>query len=127
MVTDSISDMFNQIMNAQAVDQPVVWLSHAKMNFALAKILKDRHYLKGIKKRGLGVKARMGLVLQYFDDQPAVSGFKRMSKPGCRIYTSAQKIERGKGLLILSTSHGLMEREEAKRKGLGGEVIVRVW
>ena len=127
MVTDSISDMFNQIMNAQAVARSVVWLPYIKMNIALAKILKNSHYLQGVKKRGLGAKARMGLVLQYFDDQPAIDGFKRISKPGCRIYTSAKEIKRGKGLLILSTPQGLMEGKEAKKKGLGGEVIIRVW
>ena len=70
MVSDPISDMFNQIVNAQAVGKPVVWLSYSRMKFNLAKILKERHYLREVKKRGLGAQARLGLGLRYFENQP---------------------------------------------------------
>ena len=86
MVSDPISDMFNQIVNAQAVGKPVVWLSYSRMKFNLAKILKERHYLREVKKRGLGAQARLGLGLRYFENQPAIAGFQRISKPGRRLY-----------------------------------------
>ncbi len=127
MVNDPLSDMLNQVINGQAMKQPIVWLPVSKMKLALAKILKKHHYLKEVKKRGLGARARLGLVLQYFDDQPAIDGFQRISKPGCRLYLSPRDIKRGKGLLILSTPLGLLSGDEAKRKVSGGEVVMRIW
>jgi small subunit ribosomal protein S8 len=127
MMTDPLSDMLNQIMNSQAVKKPVVWLPASKVKLALAKLLKKHHYLNELKRRGLGSKNRLGLVLQYFEGEPAISGFQRISKPGRRFYISTKEIRRGKGLLILSTSHGLMSGEEARKKEIGGEVIMRVW
>lgn len=127
MVNDPLSDMLNQILNAQAVKQPVVWLPFSKMKLTLAKMLKKNNYLREVKKRGLGTKARLGLVLQYFDGQSAITGFKRISKPGRRLYLSPRDIRRDKGLLILSTPLGLLSGDEAKRKVSGGEVIMRVW
>jgi len=100
MVTDSISDMFNQIMNAQAVARPVVWLPYIKMNIALAKILKNSHYLQGVKKRGLGAKARMGLVLQYFDDQPAIDGFKEFLNPDAVFILPLKKLKEERACLF---------------------------
>ncbi len=127
MVIDPISDMFNQIMNAQAAEKAVIWIPFSKMKFILAKILEKHHYLKEVKKRGVGAKARLGLTIQYFDKRPAISSFRRISKPGRRLYSSAQDIHPSKGLLIISTSHGLMTGREARKESLGGELFIHLW
>ena len=127
MVIDPISDMLNQVMNAQAAEKAVIWVPFSKTKFLLAKILEKHHYLKEVKKRGVGAKARLGLGLQYFDKQPAISGFRRISKPGRRLYAPVQEIHPQKGILVVSTSHGLMTGREAKKEGLGGELLIHLW
>lgn len=130
---DSISDMLTRIRNAQAVGHKTVDFPFSKIKFDLIDILKIEGYVASASKRGRGINRTIEIVLKYKDSKkidPYIQGLKRISKPGQRIY--AGKDELGKflkerGATILSTSQGLMTAKEAKKKGMGGEVLCQIW
>jgi len=133
MNIDPISDMLTRIRNAQAVGHKTVNLTHSKIKFELAKILNTAGYLGAVKELGKGVTKEIEITLKYKDERntiPKIQGLMRISKSGQRIYVAKKDLiqySQGRGLIILTTSSGLMDDKEAKRKGLGGELICRVF
>jgi small subunit ribosomal protein S8 len=131
MITDPIADMLTRIRNAQAVKKSEVSLPFSKLKFELAKILKHENYLESVEKQEEAKFPQLKIVLKYDENnQPAISNIRRVSKPGKRIYVSKNKIPivlNNLGILIISTSSGLMTNKEAKRKGVGGEILCEVW
>ena len=131
MVTDPIADMLTRIRNANMVRQEFVLIPWSRVKLSIAKILKEEGFVDNYEV----LKAKPGRVvrlhLRYFDrNQPAISGLKRVSKPGLRVYVGRSDIPRvyaGVGIAILSTSKGIMTGQRAWKQRLGGELLCYVW
>lgn len=133
MNIDPISNMLTRIRNAQAVGHKTVNFPFSKINFELAKILSAEEYLGNVKELGKGVKREIEVVLKYKDSKnivPKIGSLIRVSKAGQRIYIAKKnlaEVSQGRGIVILTTSSGLMTSKDARKKGVGGEVICRVF
>lgn len=129
-MTDPITDMLNRIKNAQAVSHQTVDIPFSKIKYKIAQILAKEGLIKQAEKKGRKIRKIIRITLKYVDGLPAISGFKRVSKPGQRIYLPHKKIKRvkgGYGVGILSTSKGILTDKEARKQELGGEVICEIW
>ena len=130
-MTDPITDMFNRIRNAQAVAHKTADVPFSNLKFKIAEILKKQDFILNFKKRGRKPHQLIRLELKYDSDKlPALAGFKRVSKPGQRIYQKAKairKVKSGYGTAIVSTSRGIMIGKEARKKKVGGEIMVELW
>lgn len=127
-MTDPIADMLTRIRNAQASRHDRVSMPHSKIKEAIAKILTDNGFIDGFKVEGEGHMKY--IVIDLKSDGEAITSLIRVSKPGRRMYANSQNIPLvlgGRGLVILSTSGGVMSGREARQKGLGGELICKVW
>ena len=131
MMTDPIADMLTRIRNASKAKHEKVDIPSSKLKVEIAKILKDEGYIKNVK---LVKDRRQGLIrvyLKYTDEEmPVIQGLKRISRPGCRVYTgndSIPKVMAGLGTAILSTPKGIQTGRQAKKDNVGGEVICHVW
>jgi small subunit ribosomal protein S8 len=132
-MVDPISDMLTRIRNAQTVGHKTVSFPFSKIKFSLAQIISKQEFIGNVSKKGRGIKRTIEIVLKYKDDRAkisAIQGLKRISKPGQRIYASNRelgKFLKEQGIIILSTSQGLMTAKEARKKGAGGEIICKIW
>lgn len=128
MVSDSISDLLIQIKNGYLAKKPVISIPYFKLGEDLAGVLSKRGYIGEVKS---DLKSKKIIVtLLYKKKRPALTGIKRVSKPGLRIYVSWNKIPKvlgGFGFSILSTSKGLMTNKEAKKSKIGGELLCQIW
>jgi len=126
MSTDPVADMLTIIRNGYANKTKKVSVSKSKFKEEIVKILIQAGYLASFK----SLDNRLEISLKYENRKPALEQIKRISKPGLRIYRPSKKISRvlsGLGTAIVSTSDGVMTSQEAKKKGLGGEVICEVY
>ena len=122
--------MLTSIRNALAVGKTTVSIPFSNLKYEIAKILKKAGFVDKVEKRGRKIKKRIIITLKYSDKTPAINGLQRVSKQGRRVYLSAKEIKpvrEGRGIVIVSTSKGLMTDKEARRQKLGGEVICEVW
>lgn len=129
-MTDPISDLLNRIRNAQAVLKEQLSVPFSNLNNEIAKILEKKGFIKKVEKKGRTYKKVIEITLKYDEKKPAISGLKRVSRPGQRIYKRFKEIKpvkSGYGILIISTSKGLMTDKEARKQKLGGEVICEIW
>ena len=129
-MTDPITDMLNQIKSAQAVGKTEVLIPLSKLKNEIANLLSKEGFVGEVKKAAKGKIKGLKITLKYNEGIPAIEGFKRVSKPGQRIYQGVhdiKKVHGGYGMSIISTSKGLMTNKEAKYKKMGGEVICQVW
>jgi len=129
-MTDPITDMLNQIRNAEAVGKTEVLVPLSKIKNEIANILSDKGFVGEVKKAAKGKIKGLKISLKYDNGVPAIAGFKRVSKPGQRIYegfSEIKKVHGGYGISIISTSKGLMTNKDARYKKLGGEVICQIW
>lgn len=129
-MTDPIANALTQIRNAQAVGKQTVEIPFSRLTYGIAKILEQKGFVKSVELHGRKIRKNLLLALQYNDKAPAVSGVKRISKPGQRIYVGSKDLKRvkqGYGIAIISTSKGLMTDEEARKQRKGGEVLCEVW
>jgi small subunit ribosomal protein S8 len=130
-VTDPIADLLTRIRNANTAFKDDLLVPASKMNESLLKILVAEGYLEGYEPDGEGVQKAFRVTLKYSKSrQRTISGIKRVSKPGRRIYTGRHRLPRvlgGLGIAIVSTSQGVMTDKEAARRGIGGEVVAYVW
>jgi len=129
-MVDPITDMLNRIRNAQAVLKETVEVPFSNLKYEIAKILEKNGFIEKVEKKGKKTKKIIEITLKYDNKIPAISGLKRISKPGQTIYLGHRKIKRvkgGYGVAIISTSKGLMTDKEARKQKLGGEVICEVW
>lgn len=131
MITDPISDMLTQIRNALAIQKPEVILPYSRLKESLAKLLEIQGWLLSATAEEEDRSKVLRLKLRYHPTgTPAITGLKRVSKPGQRIYAKFSEIPRlrlGVGATILSTSRGLMTDKQARQAKLGGEVICQIW
>ncbi len=130
-MTDPIADMLIRIKNGFAASKQTVFVPFSKIKYEIAKIFLREGFILEFGKREKSDGKLIEIKLKYNKDgTPAVSGAKRVSKPGQRIYTESKEIKKvrgGYGMAIVSTSKGLMTNKEARNKNLGGEVICEVW
>ncbi len=132
-MTDPIADMLTRIRNANVAMHDDVRMPSSKQKIALAKILSDEGYITGwsVAANANGVGETLTVRMKYTPDRArTISGLRRVSKPGLRVYSKADHVPRvlgGLGVAVLSTSQGLMTDREARRRNVGGEVLCYVW
>ena len=130
-ITDSIADMLTRIRNAGAAKHETVDVPASKMKKAIAQILRDEGYIKSFQLIEDGKQGIIRIVLKYGENKTSViSGLRRVSKPGLRIYTNCEdmpKVMKGLGIAIVSTSKGVMTDKQARKENVGGEVLAFVW
>ena len=130
-ITDSIADMLTRIRNAGAAKHETVDVPASKMKKAIAQILLDEGYIKSFQLIEDGKQRIIRIVLKYGENKTSViSGLRRVSKPGLRIYTNCEdmpKVMKGLGIAIVSTSKGVMTDKQARKENVGGEVLAFVW
>ncbi len=131
-MTDPIADMLTRIRNGVQAHHEVVEVPNSKVKMEIARILKEEGYITNYKLEGeTSAEKKIVITLKYGPhDEKVISGIKRISKPGLRVYTKANSIPRvlnGLGIAIISTSQGLMTDKEARAKQAGGEVVAYVW
>ena len=130
-ITDSVADMLTRIRNANAAKHDSVKVPASNMKKAIAQILVDEGYIKSFTVEEDGKQGMIEIVLKYGENKsPVITGLKRVSKPGLRIYTDCEimpKVMKGLGIAILSTSKGIMTDKEARKAHVGGEVLAFIW
>jgi small subunit ribosomal protein S8 len=130
-LTDPIADMLTQIRNALMARHEEVKFPSSRIKEEIARILKEEGLIRAFEVFPEGPRQVMRVFLKYTDERrPVLSGLKRVSRPGRRIYSSRGEIPRvkgGLGFAILSTSKGIMTGEDAWRAGVGGEVVCYIW
>ena len=131
MMTDPIADMLTRIRNANTALHDAVEMPGSTMKAAVADVLKEQGYITDYELRDGRVGTELVVKLKYSRDRRRViSGIQRISKPGRRVYvdrTSIPRILGGMGISVISTSQGVITGHEARRRGIGGEVICSVW
>lgn len=131
MISDPIADMLTRIRNGLMARQKQVVMPGSKMKVAIARILKDEGYIRDFEVTKDVPQAQLRVVLKYDRDRkPIVTGLKRISKPGRRVYASRAEIPwvlSGLGVAIMSTPQGVMTGHRARRQGVGGEVLCYIW
>ena len=130
-ITDPIADMLTRIRNAGAARHATVDVPASKMKKAIAQILLDEGYIKAYEIVEDGVQGTIKITLKYTANrEKAISGLRRVSKPGLRVYAGADELPRvlkGLGIAIVSTSKGVMTDKKARELNIGGEVLAFVW
>lgn len=128
--TDPIADMLTRIRNAIAVRKHEVVMPHSKVKEAVARLLKDAGFLAEVKVSDATIGKDLKIVINGEGDNARITEIVRMSKPGRRYYAGSDKIpvvKRGRGVVIVSTSKGMMTGADAQKQGLGGELICKVY
>ncbi len=130
-ITDPIADMLTRIRNANNQRHATVDIPASNMKKAIAKILLDEGYVKSVEEIEDGTQGVIRVTLKYAENkQKVLTGLKRVSKPGLRIYVSKEELPqvlKGLGIAIISTSKGIMTDKEARRQNVGGEVLAFIW
>jgi small subunit ribosomal protein S8 len=131
VMTDPIADLLTRVRNANSARHEVVEIPSSKVKKAVANILLEEGYVKGIEEFNDGVVPMMRIALKYgANKERVITGLKRISKPGLRVYCKADEVPKvlnGLGVAIVSTSKGMVADREARKLGLGGEVICYIW
>jgi len=129
--TDPIADMLTRIRNAVAAKHENVLMPSSKIKVAIAKVLKEEGFIRDFELATEGTRSMLKIALSYTGrKEPVLSGIKRVSKPGLRVYVQKREIPRvlgGLGVAILSTPEGVMTGHVARQKSVGGEVLCYVW
>ena len=130
-ITDTIADMLTRIRNANSAKHESVDIPASNMKKAIAQILLDEGYVKSFQVIDDDKQGVIRVTLKYGDNKtPVITGLRRVSKPGLRIYTNCEempKVMNGLGIAILSTSKGVMTDKNARKENVGGEVLACVW
>ncbi len=129
-MTDPIADLLTRIRNAYLAKKTSVRAPFSRAKLALTKVLVDQGYLEGCTVEGEGTKQELHMTLKYEGSQAVIKKIDRISSPGRRTYLKAKYIKPvlgGHGMLVISTSKGLLTDKQAKQENLGGEVICRVY
>ena len=129
-MTDPIADLFTRIRNGLMVGHSKIDIPSSRMKLRIVQILKDEGYIQNFRNYEDNKQGILRVYLKYHDDNPVITGIKRISKPGRRNYVGREKIPNvlnGLGTAIISTSSGVITDRECKEKGIGGEVLGFVW
>ena len=130
-MTDPIADMLTRIRNGSKAEKKWVDIPASKLKRELARILADEHFIEKYSHAESNSQGELRVYLKYDEDEkPIIKGIKRVSRPGLRKYSQADKLPRvlnGLGIAVISTSKGVMTDRDARKSGVGGEVICYVW
>jgi len=129
-MTDPIADMLTRIRNAMLAKHNKLAMPASKIKFKIAEILKSEGYINDFERVDEGHQGTLSIDLKWFQGAPAIEGLKRVSRPGQRMYAKSgeiPKVRDGLGIMIISTSHGIMTDRVARKKGVGGELVCSVW
>jgi small subunit ribosomal protein S8 len=130
-MTDPIADMLTRIRNAIIASYDTVEIPSSKIKIDIAKILKFEGYIRNYKLVQDATQGSIVIYLKYNDDKsPVIKGLRRISKPSCRVYARSKKVPKtlnNLGITVVSTSRGVMSDREARKAGVGGEVVCSVW
>ena len=130
-ISDPIADMLTRVRNASRARHTEVVVPASRTKREIARILKDEGFIEDVEELRSGSHADLRIRLKYIDGKaPVVSGLKRISKPGLRVYAAKTDIPRvlgGLGIVIVSTSQGIMTGAQARKAQLGGEILAFVW
>ncbi len=131
-MTDPIADFLTRIRNANMVYHDKVEAPASKMKQAIAGLLREEGYIRDYELLDDGKQGVVRLYMKYGNDgkQRVITGLKRISKPGLRVYAGKDQLPRvlgGLGIAVISTSHGVMTDKKARKEGLGGEVLCYIW
>ena len=132
VINDPIADMLTRIRNAQVARHDAVTMPASNTKKAIAKILLDEGYIKAYDVVDDGLQGSIKVTLKYMNGKstPVITGLKRISKPGLRVYARCEELPKvlgGLGVAIISTSKGLMTDRAARKENLGGEVLCYIW
>ncbi len=129
--TDPIADMLTRIRNAARIKKKDVLIPSSKLKLEIARILKEEGYIRGFRVVDDGKQGILNIALKYTtDNQSVITGLRRVSRPGCRLFCtrdSIPKVQDGLGLAIISTSKGVMTGARCEEMGLGGEILCFIW
>lgn len=130
-ITDSIADLLTRIRNANIQKHESVEIPASNLKKAIVQILLDEGYIKSFTVAEDGKQGVIKVVLKYTEDKaPVITGLRRVSKPGLRIYSDVEnlpKVMKGLGIAIISTSKGVMTDRQARKENVGGEVLAYIW
>jgi len=129
MLSDPISDLLCRLRNAARAQHPDVLVPHSKLKESLAHVLKSEGYLTDVSVEG-ATKKQIRMKLRYAGKKTVLEGLRRMSSPGRRVYarsTEIPKVRGGLGVVVLSTSSGIVTDREARKRNLGGELLCSIW
>jgi len=129
-VTDPIADLLTRIRNASSAKKRRVEIPSSKMKLSLVEILKQQNFIEDYVVIEDNKQNKIEVKLKYIDGKPAISGLKKISKPGLRVYEGVDSLPRvlnGLGIAVISTSKGLMTEKQARKETIGGEIICHVW
>ncbi len=129
-ITDPVADMLTRIRNANAAKHPTVEIPASNMKKAIANILLEEGYIKSFQILDGNTQGIIKVTLKYNGNEKAITGLRRVSKPGLRVYAGADELPRvirGLGIAIVSTSKGVMTDKKARELHVGGEVLAYVW
>ena len=129
-ITDPIADMLTRIRNANAQRHETVDVPSSKLKKSIAEILLNEGYIKSFEEIEDNSQGIIRITLKYVNKQKVISGLKRISKPGLRVYANKEELPRvlgGLGIALISTSKGIMTDKKARQEGIGGEVLAYVW
>jgi small subunit ribosomal protein S8 len=130
-MTDPVADMLTRVRNANVAYKDEIDMPSSKLKAAIADILKREGYIRDYLVEPTKPQATLRMALKYSPTRErSISGVRRVSKPGLRVYAKRDEVPRvlgGLGIAIISTSHGLMTDREARKQGVGGEVLAYVW
>lgn len=129
-ITDSIADMLTRIRNAGTAGHAVCEIPASNVKKAIAQILLEEGYINRVEYFADEMQGKLKVTLKYAAKKPVISGIKRISRPGLRVYANSEelpKVLNGLGIAIISTSHGIMTDKKARNQGVGGEVLAYVW
>lgn len=131
VVTDPIADLLTRIRNANTANHETVDVPASRMKRAILEILKSEGFISDYQARTEGPQGTLRVTLKYGPEkEKVITGLRRISRPGLRVYAAKTEIPRvlgGLGIVILSTSKGILSGKQAKREGVGGEVLAYVW
>ncbi|MBE6825751.1 MAG: 30S ribosomal protein S8 [Oscillospiraceae bacterium] len=130
-ISDTIADLLTRIRNASSAKHATVDIPASNVKKAITQILSDEGYIKGFQIVDDGKQGIIRVTLKYTDSRtPVITGLRRVSKPGLRIYSSCEdmpKVRKGLGIAIVSTSKGIMTDKKARELNVGGEVLAYIW
>jgi len=129
-ITDSIADMLTRVRNAGTAGHASCEVPASNVKKAIAQILLEEGYISKIDFIADDKQGKIKITLKYAAKKPVISGIKRISRPGLRVYADTENLPKvlgGLGIAIISTSHGIMTEKKARNEGIGGEVLAYVW
>lgn len=131
MTSDPIADMLTRVRNAMVARHPKVDVPASKLKVEIARILKEEGYIANFKVAEEGVKKVIKIYLKYANDNsPVITKIERVSRPGSRTYAGKDgipQVQGGLGISILTTAQGVMTGRTARKQGVGGEILCRIW